>query len=182
MQILVWGSAAGVTAVIVLVLALLSVRGPTGPRHVLSAPGTIGTYVRRPQLEQQMNARQLQQQVMSRSAGQASHVLSAVYENRAGVAGTSPPQILLFIGGHLAGTSAADFISSFRSQFQGAMTTGAGPLGGQAACVSARSGVVAVCAWADNDTFGVLASPTMHAAQLGAQLRAIRPDLEHVAR
>jgi hypothetical protein len=93
--------------------------------------------------------------------------------------------MFLLIAGNLAGTSASDFVSSFRGQFKSAAVTGAGSMGGMAACVNAQSSVpgsVALCVWADNDTFGVLASPTMHAAQLGAQLRAIRPGVEHVAK
>jgi hypothetical protein len=43
-------------------------------------------------------------------------------------------------------------------------------------------GSVALCTWADNDTFGVVASPTMSAIRLAAQLRAFRPMVEHVGR
>ena len=165
------------------VAAALLFLSPTGPRHTLTTPDTLGQFLRRPQLEQQMNASQLQRQVIARSAGQASHVKSAVYENSAGISGRSTPQIFLFIGGNLSGTSASDFISSFRGQFQAAVLTSAGKLGGEAVCVNAQSGVpgtVALCAWADNDTFGVLASPTMHANQLGPEMRLMRPGVEHV--
>jgi len=182
---LVWAAAGGAVAVIVLVVAVLALLRPGGPRHVLATPHTLGRYVRRPQLEQQMNARALQREVMARSAGQASNVRSAVYETRAGVSGKATPQIVLFIGGNLSGTSPADFINSFRGQFRGAALENAGSMGGEAACVNDQSGLpgtVALCAWADNDTFGVLGSPTMHAAQLAGQLRAIRPGVEHVAK
>ena len=153
--------------------------------HVLVAPARLASYVRRPQLEQQMNARALQQQVIAKSAGQASHVVSAVYENSAGVSGTAPPQVFLFIGGNLAGESPAGFVSSFTAQFKGAAATSPGSLGGQAACVDARgsaAGSVALCTWADGDTFGVVASPTMGLSQLAAQMRAIRPSVERPAR
>ena len=33
----------------------------------------------------------------------------------------------------------------------------------------------------DSDTFGLVASPTMDAVQLGAQMRTIRPSVEHPA-
>ena len=184
-RLLIWGGAGVAVAVIVIVVAALSFLGPAGPRHTLTTPDAIGQFVRRPQLEQQMNAAQLQRQVIARSAGQASHVVSAVYENSAGISGKSTPQIFLFIGGNLSGTSAGDFIASFRSQFQGATITNAGTLGGEAVCVNAQSGVpgtVALCAWADDDTFGVLASPTMHAAQLGPEMRLMRPGVEHVVK
>jgi hypothetical protein len=153
----------------------------SGSSHELAVPSQLGSYVRRPQLEQQMNAKSLQQQVIAKSAGQASHVVSAVYENKAGVSGAAQPQIFLFIGGNLAGVSPAGFITSFTAQFKGAQATSAGSLGGQAACVRAQgsaAGGVAMCTWADGDTFGVLTSPTMSLAQVAAQLRSIRPSVE----
>ena len=167
------------------VAALKLVSRAGGRTHVLVAPSRLASYVRRPQLEQQMNARALQQQVIAKSAGQASHVVSAVYENSAGVSGSAPPQIFLFIGGNLAGVSPAGFISGFTGQFKGAQAASPGSLGGQAACVNARgsaAGSVALCTWADGDTFGVVASPTMGLSQLAAQMRAIRPSVERLAR
>jgi hypothetical protein len=157
----------------------------SGPLHTLVTPSKLGSYVRRPQLEKQMNAKQLQQQVIAKSAGQASHVVSAVYENSAGVSGSAPPQIILFIGGNLAGVSPSGFITSFTDQFKGAQTASAGSLGGKAACVNTQgsaAGSVALCTWADTDTFGVVASPTMSLDQLAAQMRTIRPGVERPAR
>ena len=165
------------------VAALKFVSRGTARSHVLVAPSRLASYVRRPELEQQMNARALQRQVIAKSAGQASHVVSAVYENN-GVSGNAP-QIFLFIGGNLAGQSPAGFISSFTAQFKGAAATSPGSLGGQAACVDARgsaAGTVALCTWADGDTFGVVTSPTMGPSQLAAQMRAIRPSVERPAR
>ena len=156
-----------------------------GPAHTLVTPGKLGAYVRRPQLEKQMNAAQLQREVITKSAGQASHVVSAVYEEGASATSNKPPQMILFIGGNLTGVSASGFIASFTQQSKGAMVTSAGSLGGSAACVNAQASVpgsVALCTWADNDTFGVVASPTMSAARLATQLRAIRPRVEHVVR
>jgi hypothetical protein len=153
-----------------------------GPAHVLVTPSRLGAYVRRPQLEQKVDAKQLQREVTARSAGQARHVVYAVYEN--GADGKTP-QIMLFIGGNLSGTSPADFISSFTSQSKGATLTSAGSLGGNAACVSAQAtvpGSVALCTWVDNDTFGVVASPAMNVSELAAQMRAIRPSVEHVVK
>src|SRR6266851_1227256 len=156
-----------------------------GPAHVLMTPAKLGAYVRRPQLEQQVGAKQLQREVTAKSAGQARHVIYAVYEDSAGGADGKTPQIMLFIGGNLSGTSPGDFISSFTSQSKGATLTSAGSLGGEAACVSAQASVpgsVALCTWADNDTFGVVASPAMNVSQLAALMRAIRPSVEHVAK
>jgi hypothetical protein len=160
-------------------------RATGGPSHTLVVPTKLGSFVRRPQLEKQMNARQLQQQVVAKSAGQASHVVSAVYENSAGVAGKAPPQIILFIGGDLAGVSPSGFVTSFSGQFKGAQATSAGSLGGKAACVNAEgsaAGSVALCTWADSDTFGVVASQTMTLSQLAAEMRAIRPGVERSAK
>lgn len=156
-----------------------------GPAHVLVTPDKLGAYVRRPQLEKQMNAAQLQKEVITKSAGQASHVVSAVYEDGTNASSTAPPQMILFIGGNLSGVSASGFIASFTQQSKGAFVTSPGSLGGSAACVNAQASVpgsVALCTWADNDTFGVVASPTMTAARLATRLRAIRPMVEHVAR
>jgi hypothetical protein len=157
----------------------------SGPAHVLVTPAKLGAYVRRPQLEKQMNAAQLQKQVITKSAGQASHVVSAVYEDGTGATSTKTPQMILFIGGNLTGVSAGDFIASFTQQSKGAFVTSPGSLGGSAACVNAQASVpgsVALCTWADNDTFGVVASPTMTATTLATQLRVFRPMVEHVVK
>ncbi len=159
--------------------------GGNGPAHVLTTPDKLGAYVRRPQLEKQMNAAELQREVVTKSAGQASHVVSAVYEDGTSATSTQPPQMILFIGGNLTGVSAGGFIASFTQQSKGAFVTSAGSLGGAAACVNAQASVpgsVALCTWADNDTFGVVASPTMSATKLATHLRAIRPMVEHVVR
>ncbi len=142
----------------------------------------LGGFVRTPQLEQQMNIGQIRRQVIVKSGGQATHVVSAVYENSAGAAGSAAQQIMLFIGGNLSGVSPSGFIASFNGQFAGARAASPGPMGGSASCVrTSGPNVVALCAWADNDTFGVLASPTMGVAQLSQQMRAIRPKVERRA-
>jgi hypothetical protein len=177
--------AAGLAVGVVVVTVGALLLGGSGPAHALVTPAKIGVYVRKPQLEQQMNAKELQQQVVAKSAGQASDVVDAVYEANSDAAGGTSPQVILFIGGHLSGASPVGFITSFTGQFKGAHSTGAGSMGGQAACVNAQANVagsVALCTWADNDTFGLVASPTMDAAQLGAQMRTIRPDVEHVSK
>ena len=89
--------------------------------------------------------------------------------------------IILFVGGHLSG-SANSFISSFTGLLPGAFVTSAGSMAGQAACVPSYSGHLAECAWADNDTFGFIASPTLGATALSAQLRQIRPLVERTVK
>ena len=170
--------AAASAALAAIVLALITSPGVTS--YVI-APRNVGAFSLAPELMRQMNAIQLKQQVIARSSGQASHVVSAVYENSAGISGKSPSQIFLFIGGNLSGTSAADFIAGFRSQFRDAVLTSGGALGGRAVCVNAQSGrpgTGALCSWADNDTFGVLASPTMSSSKMAVELRYMRPYLE----
>jgi hypothetical protein len=181
----VWAAAAGLAAVAVVVAAGMYVLRGAGRTHALVVPAKLGVFVRTTQLEQQLNVKQLQQQIIAKSDGQASHVVSAVYENGAGTSGAGQPQIILFIGGNLTGVSPGGFISSFTGQFRGAQTASPGSMGGSASCVNAQpaaSGGVAFCTWADSDTFGVVASPTMNLAQLSAQMRAIRPLLERTAR
>jgi hypothetical protein len=185
LRLWLWTGAAAVLAGVVAVAAASLLLRSSARTHMLVTPSKLGVYVRRPQLEKQMNAKQLQQQVVAKSAGQASHVVSAVYENSAGVSGSAAPQIILFIGGNLTGVTPGGFITSFTGQFKGAQSTTAGSLGGKAACVNAQgsaTGRVALCTWADGDTFGVVASQTMNVSQLAVQMRAIRPGVERPLR
>jgi len=180
-----WAGVAGLAVGVAVVAAGAVLLGSSGPAHALVTPARLGAYVRKPQLEQQMNAKDLQQQVVTKSSGQARHVVDAVYEANSAAAGGTSPQVFLFIGGQLSGVSPSGFIASFTKQFQGASTISAGSMGGQAACVNAQAsvaGTVALCTWADNSTFGLVASPTMDATRLGAQMRAIRPQVERPAR
>jgi hypothetical protein len=107
--------------------------------------------------------------------------VDAVYEAPAGSAANASPPIILFIGGNLAGTSPDGFITSFIGELKGAVTIGPGSLGGAAACVPSVEGRLAECAWADNDTFGVVASPNLGEAALASELRQMRPLVEHFA-
>ncbi len=150
-----------------------------GVPHVVAVPNALGTYVKQPQLAVQMQAKQLQQEVIAQSAGEAKHVVYAVYEDSTGSTAKAGPQIILFIGGNLSGSSSGSFISSFNGKLPGATVTSAGPMSGNAACVPSENGRLAECAWADNDTFGVVASPTMNASRLAAEMRRIRPMVEH---
>jgi hypothetical protein len=149
-----------------------------GVPHVVTAPNALGSYVKQPQLAIQMQAKQLQHDIVTQSAGEARNVVYAVYEDSAGSGAKTAPQIVLFIGGNLSGTSAGSFVSSFSGKLPGAATTGAGPMGGNAACVPSQNGRLAECAWADNDTFGVVASPTLNATKLAAEMRQLRPMVE----
>src|SRR5260370_2755411 len=82
-----------------------------------------------------MDAKAVQQEIVRQGAGHAKNVIYAVYEDSTGPAAASGPQIVLFIGGNLSGSSAGSFISTFTAQLPGAVTTRAGSLGAPAACL-----------------------------------------------
>lgn len=168
-------AAAGAASVIVTHPGLLR---PGGPQHTIVAPANLLSYTQAPTLAQGMGAQALRAEIMRKGKGEASHVVDAVYEDNAQAGSTSNPLIILFIGGNLTG-SASSFISSFTGMMPGAFVTSAGSMGGQAACVPGSAGRPAECAWADNDTFGLFASPTLKASALGAQMRSMRPLVEH---
>lgn len=183
------GIAAGAAALIVIIAlataALAGLFSHHGPPRALTVPAKIGGYARRPALERQMDVTRLRRQMIAKSAGQASHVVSAVYEKNA--PGNAAPAMILFVGGRLTGTSPQAFVTSFTDQFKGARHVAAGPLGGKAACANVSpqasvQGSLALCAWADSDTFGVVYSPTMRAKALGPQMRVVRAGVEHTAR
>jgi hypothetical protein len=181
-------------------------RLPAGPVHQIVTPTRIGTYAQAPALAASMKAAQVRRSIVAQSNGEASNVVAAVYESTASQPSASPSpghgstapggagassasptapggtsQIVLFIGGNLTGTSASSFITSFIGKLPGAVTTAAGPLGGEAACVPSAGGNPAECAWADNDTFGLVASPTLDAQALAGELRQMRLQVEHRA-
>jgi hypothetical protein len=156
----------------------------SGPAHTMVTPAKIGSYVRTPDMERQAKVSQLRAEVIKMSSGQASNVVSAVYESGNSAAGNTE-QIVMFIGGHLANAAPASSIASFRQDFANAVVTGAGPLGGQAACVEEAGGTsdaVSLCSWFDNDSFGEVVSPTMNANSLAGVMHTMRPSVELVAK
>ena len=154
----------------------------SGPVHTMTTPAKIGTFARTVDLEHQADVAALKQKVISMSSGQASHVVSAVYESGKASAGNTA-QIIMFIGGHLANADPAASITSFTQQFRGAKVVTAGALGGKAACVQDGTGSnsVAMCAWFDNDSFGEVVSPTMNASALASAMQQVRPAVEQVS-
>jgi hypothetical protein len=149
--------------------------------HVLTTPAEVGAYVQDRGLATVMDAKALQQQIIKQGAGHARNVIYAVYDDSTGPAAASGPQIILFIGGNLSGSSAGSFIATFTSRLPGAVTTSAGPLGGAAACAPSTGGRPAACLWADNDTFGVLTSASLSVSALADEMRQMRPMIEHDA-
>jgi hypothetical protein len=154
----------------------------TGPAHTMAAPTKIRTYARTADLEHQAHVNALREQVIQMSSGQASHVVTAVYESGNSAAGNTT-QIVMFIGGHLANADPAASIASFIQQFKGAKVVSAGPQGGEAACVQegTKANGVGTCVWFDDDSFGELSSPTMNATTLASTMRAFRPYVETVS-
>jgi hypothetical protein len=155
----------------------------SGPAHTMQTPDKTGAYTRTVDLEHEADVTALKQMVIAKSSGQASRVVSAVYESGEASAGNTR-QIIMFIGGHLANADPAASITSFTQQFKGAQVVNAGALGGKAACVQDGTGAnsVAMCAWFDNDSFGELVSPTMTTAKLASTLDQVRPSLELYAK
>ena len=150
-----------------------------GPAHTVSTPTKLDAYALQPQLAKTMGAQALGARILKMGKGEATHVVDGVYEVSTGPAAKSGPLFILFIGGNLSG-SASSFISSFTGLLPGASVTSPGSLGGQAASVPGYARHPAESAWADNDTFGLFASPTLSATALGNELRAMRPLVEHV--
>jgi hypothetical protein len=176
---------AGLALVVAVVVAVLTITsGLSGPTHMLITPARLGAYISQPQLGQQMGVAQLKRNIVTQSSGAVSGVVSAVYENGLSTPGGPAPQILLFIGGRLSGSSPAASIQTFVQHFTGARLTSPGKLGGEAACVSGQpgsGGSLAVCAWFDSDTFGEVVSPNLPATALANEMRAIRPLVERIA-
>jgi len=154
----------------------------SGPAHTMTTPAKIGAFARTVDLEHQADVAALKQKVIAMSSGQASNVVSAVYESGKASAGNTA-QIIMFIGGHLANADPAASITSFTQQFRGAKVVTAGALGGKAACVQDGTGSnsVAMCAWFDNDSFGEVVSPTMNASALASAMQQVRPSVERVS-
>jgi hypothetical protein len=155
----------------------------SGPDHVVATPAKLLGYVQAPDLAKSLGAAALRAEIVQNGKGEASHVVDAVYEDSTGPGTSSGPLIFLFIGGNLSG-SAKSFINSFTGLLPSAFVTGTGSMGGRAACVPGVNGHPAECAWADNDTFGLIASPspTLTAKVLANELRDIRPLVEHVVK
>jgi hypothetical protein len=149
----------------------------------MATPPRIGTYLRTVDLERQTKLDQLRNQVIKMSKGQASGVVSAIFESGKASAGGSE-QIVMYIAGHLANADPAASIASFTQSYPGAKVVSPGTLGGQSACVQEGTGTdsVSMCAFFDNDSFGEMVSPTMNATALANAMRTMRPSIETVAK
>ncbi len=159
--------------------------GPRGPAHQVVAPQTVDGYARSANLEKQLNVADEAQKVAKASSGQASDVVSAVYQmgNTAG-ADAANTQMFMFVGGKLANADPGASITNFEQTYKGATTVSPGSLGGQAACTETHLNgqSASMCVWFDNDTFGTVVSPTMTTAKLASTMDAVRPSLELYAK
>jgi glycerate-2-kinase len=150
--------------------------------HVITVPTQLGAYVKEPTLDSS-TALALRSKIVAGAAGEVKNVVAAVYEETTGPGTANGPQIIVFIGGNLTGAgSASGFIGGFMTQVHGSFPTTAGRLGGQAACAPGTNGGPAECAWADDDTFGVIVSATLSARGLADEMSQMRPLVEHNAR
>jgi hypothetical protein len=173
-----------VTGCLIVVLALAAgyLLFAPQPVHVITVPTQLGGFAKAPTLDAG-TARALRNKIVAGAAGEAKNVVAAVYEKTTGPGTSSGPQIIVFIGGNLTGGgSAGDFIGGFMTQLRGSFNTSAGQLGGAAACAPGVNGGPAECAWADDDTFGVIVSATSNAAGLATEMRMMRPLVEHQAK
>jgi hypothetical protein len=152
------------------------------PTHVIAVPETLGSFVKSPTVAR-ATATELRQKIIAGASDDVNKVVAAVYEKPAGLGSSAPPQVIVFIGGNLTGgMSASDLISAYMTQMHGAFATSPGSLGGQAACAPGVNGGPAECAWADADTFGVIVSASLSASALAAEMRSMRPMVEHSSR
>ena len=153
--------------------------GPSGPAHAVAAPSQLDGFTRQPNLEKQFKVDALRETVMKASSGQASNLVSAVYQQGNAVSGGNE-QVFMFVGGNLSSAAPATSIANFTQSYPGAKVVPAGSLGGEAACAEAQMNGegVAMCVWFDNDSFGALVSPTMTTAKLATTLDQVRPNLE----
>jgi len=173
------GLIGGLVLAAALALAAFIVLRPP-PAHVITLPTTLGSYVK--QSAGDATAAHFRYQVVAGASGEVRKVVAAVYERKTGPGTGAGPQVIIFIGGNLAGgASQSGLISAFLARLHGSFTTSPGQLGGQAACAPGSNGAPAECAWVDGDTFGVVVSATLNASGLAAEMRTMRPLVEHVA-
>ena len=110
------------------IFGILKLKFPShggGPAHHMATPARIGSYVRTVDMEKETQVNKLRGEVIKMSSGQASNVVSAVYES-GNTAGGSTEQIVMFIGGHLANAAPASSIGSFMQKFPGSFLVSAG--------------------------------------------------------
>ena len=153
--------------------------GPAAPARTITIPNQVNGFTRSPSLEQQTDVVALAAGVSKSSAGAASNVRSAVYE-QGNLASGANAKIFMFVGGTLAHGAAAASFFNFERAYPSAHAVSAGSLPGDAACTTTavNKESTSMCVWFDQDTFGTLVSPTMTTAELATTMDEVRPSLE----
>jgi hypothetical protein len=154
-----------------------------GPAHEVVAPQAVDGFTRSANLEKQLGVSAEAAKVAQASGGQASGVVSAVYQ-QGSISPGSNTQIFMFVGGKLASADPGASVANFEKSYPGSAAVSTGSLGGQAACTETHLNgqSASMCVWFDNDTFGTVVSPTMTTAKLAATMDAARPSLELYAK
>jgi hypothetical protein len=155
--------------------------GSSPSAHVITVPTQLGAFTKEPTLDSS-TAQALRNRITAGASGEVSNVVAAVYEQSTGRGTSAGPQIVVFIGGNITGGGSGGFINDFKTNVKGSFITAAGQLGGQAACAPGANGSPSECAWADNDTFGVVVSATLSANGLADEMRQMRTQLERTAK
>ena len=159
------------------------VAGPSGPAHQVVAPQAVDGFARSANLEKQLGVATEAAKVAQASGGQASNVVSAVYQQGSLSPGANT-QIFMFVGGRLASANPGASVDNFEKSYPGSAAVLPGSLDGKAACTETHLNgqSASMCVWFDNDTFGTVVSPTMTTAKLAATMDAVRPSLELYAK
>jgi hypothetical protein len=152
------------------------------PSHAITVPAQLGAFVKEPTLDSS-TAQALRSRIVAGASGEVKNVVAAVYEQSTGPGTSAGPQIVVFIGGNLTGgASAGGFINGFMANLKGSFIATPGSPGGQAACAPGANGSPSECAWADNDTFGVVVSATLSATGLADEMRQMRAQVEQTTK
>lgn len=178
-----WIGLVGVVAVTAgAIFGILKVTAPhsAGPAHTLGMPQRIGIFSQDPSQGKKLGLAGFTQRFAQ--LGHTTDTMSAAF-SAAKTASGLPSSVMMVIEGHLANDNAVDSMKDFMKSYPGAVAVPAGPLGGQAACVSLNTaqGPMAMCAWFDNDTIGMVMSPTVAAHELANSMPSFRSAVEVVA-
>ncbi|HLJ99644.1 MAG TPA: hypothetical protein VKU39_07015, partial [Streptosporangiaceae bacterium] len=175
-----WIGLVGVVAVAAgAIFGILKLTAPhnNGPAHTLAMPQRVGIFGQDQNLGMKLGLPQFTQRFAQ--LGHFTDTMSGAFATAKTTAGL-PSSEMLVIEGHLANDNAADSMREFVKSYPGAVAVPAGPLGGDAACVEMNTakGPMAVCAWFDNDTIGMVMSPTMAAHDLAISMPSFRSAVE----
>lgn len=182
-------SGGGILVLVLIVLAVYLINKP--PAHTMSAPESAGGLHRDRSAESGLgtNLDSYKRQMRSESNGRIKRLYSAVYsQDTTGSVTTTGQVSILFIGAKVQDINPSEFINGFsenaKSHGGTVHSEGTGSLGGKAACAeisAGLSGQAALCAWADNDTFGEFVPLSQDARPLSKMtdmLARMRPDIE----